>query len=83
MFLDERPLTTQFEGFKKDGEVSYGHYNLSIPTIAVCDFLWPAIKSLQRFDMETVPTYLQRSTNIWTGKATDQDFCKLCFIQFA
>ena len=37
MFLDERPLTTQFEGFKKDGEVSYGHYNLPIPTIAVCD----------------------------------------------
>ena len=44
--LDERPLTTCLEGFKKDEEDLYGHYNLSIPTIAVCDFSWPAVKSL-------------------------------------
>ena len=49
----------------KNEEALYGHYNLSIPTIAICDVSWPAIKLLlQRFNMTTVPTYLQRSSNI-------------------
>ena len=57
--LNERPLTTCLAGFTKNKEeASYGHYNLSISTIAVCDFSWPAVKPLlQRFNMETVPTY--------------------------
>ena len=74
-------MTTYLEGFKKVEEALYGDYKLSVPTIAVCDFPCPAINSLlQRFNMETVPAYLQFSTNILTGKATDEDFRKQYFI---
>ena len=46
--LDERHLRTCLEDLKKYEKALYGHYNLSIPTIAVCDFSWPAIKSLAK-----------------------------------
>ena len=79
--LDERPLQTCLEGYKKNEEALYGHYNLSILTTVVCDFSWPSIKSLlYRFNMETVPIYLQGSSNILTEKTTNEDFRKQCFI---
>ena len=33
--------------------------------------------------METVPTYIQRSSNTLTWKIIDEVFCKQCFIYFA
>ena len=44
--LNERPLNICLEGFKKDEEALYGHSNLSVPILAMCDFSWPAMKSL-------------------------------------
>ena len=74
-------MASSLEYFKKDEDALYGHYNLSVPSIAVYVFPWSAVKSLlQRFNMETATTYLQRSSNILTGKATDEDFFKQCFI---
>ena len=79
--LDERPLNICLDGLKKDEEALYGHNNLSVPILAVCDFSWPAIKSLlSRFNLETVPTYLHRCSKILSGKATEEDFNKQCFI---
>ena len=63
--LDERPLNICLDGLKKDEEALYGHNNLSVPTLALCDFSWSAIKSLlSRFNLETVPTYLHRCSKI-------------------
>ena len=75
--LDEQPLNICLDGFKKDEEALYGHKNLSVPILAVCDFSWPAMKSLlSRFNLETVPTYLHRCSKILSGKATEEDFNK-------
>ena len=79
--LFRKNLASSLEYFKKDEDTLYGHCNLSIPTIAICVFPWLARKSLlQQFNMKTASTYLQRSSNILRGKATDGDFCKQCFI---
>ena len=77
--LDERPLNICLDGFKKDEEALNGHNNLSVPILAVCDFSWPAIKSLlSRFNLETVPAYLHRCSKILSGKATEGDFINIC-----
>ena len=79
--LDERPLNICLDGFKNDKEALYEYNNLSAPILTVCDFPWPAIKSLlSRFNLETVTTSLLRCSTILSGKATEEDFNKQCFI---